>query len=682
MEENNELTNNRALPPDYSPTEFASLELLEQGDVDMWVRRRGVILIEKSKNTAKDCEAGKLASAITVGASLVMSSNPLAWLPLTIAAAGYVYTVFQEFQDTGGIRLIPMYRGKLGDILRIMEGEEATERHPLEDQIEYLSAAEKDEVLLINYRFGQIASILNAAPPKVRFDLYQHICSQHYARQCLLTVEEAQHYIATAVSDVRRAMPPQQATSSLLPRPEYKLPEQARSLFTTPQPIAQPVPVAASSGMMRNKPLVRSAYTLVLDNPIECRAWFGAQRTGKSYFLAVVSQELHRQGTKIYHINLGSYGSEEDVYWCHCVRSVRGDISQMRAYEANQLIEQALAVVDEFYSQEDAILIFDEWIYAGKKNNTHTKALQPLIDLIADRAGILTQTGVKRSKAIWTVAPEFVAGTVIESAKVIKSFSLGYLTIAPGRSIEWINPRTGKAKPVKFSTSLFDQISNNYDIEMPTERFAVDRICYIDNEWIEVGDLPPLDPTLRANLPATTVEPIDSYQSDPVGDMVAALTQSTNSTLWGFARDELGINDTEEIKKITLEIAQMIFEDGLTEIQKKFRLQSVSDVRYSYPDYARKVAQTHRYTNNICCCCLKRPSEQAHHTRYLGVADEPGGNLYPVCGGKGKEGCHDLLCHSFENWIVDNQNPVWGNHNTFEWENKLRAGFELLTQRV
>ena len=136
---------------------------------------------------------------------MVMSSNPLAWLPLTIGAIGYVYTVFQEFQDTGSIRIIPMYRGKLGDILSIMEGRSATQRHPLEDQIEYLSEAEKDEALLVNYRFGEIASILNSAPPKVRFDLYRHLCGQFHARRDIITLDEVKHYINSAVSEARRS---------------------------------------------------------------------------------------------------------------------------------------------------------------------------------------------------------------------------------------------------------------------------------------------------------------------------------------------------------------------------------------------------------------------------------------------------------------------------------------------
>src|SRR3569832_372449 len=201
---------NNLLAPDYSSSEFAPLQLLERGDVDVWVRRRGAILLEKSKETGRECEAGKLASAITVGASVVMSAYPLAWIPMVVGAAGYVYTVFQEFQDTGSIRLIPMYRGKLGDILRVMEGGTASERHPLLAQIEYLSEAEKDEVLLINYRFGEIAGVLNSAPPKVRFDLYRHLCGQFHARRDLISREEVRHYIDAAVSQERRtAMPPQ-----------------------------------------------------------------------------------------------------------------------------------------------------------------------------------------------------------------------------------------------------------------------------------------------------------------------------------------------------------------------------------------------------------------------------------------------------------------------------------------
>jgi hypothetical protein len=185
-----------------------------------------------------------------------MSSNPLAWLPLTIGAIGYVYTVFQEFQDTGSIRLIPMYRGKLGDILKVMEGGQATQRHPLEDQIEYLSEAEKDEVLLINYRFGEIASVLNSAPPKVRFDLYRHLCGQFHARRDLLTGEEVAHYINTATSEARRVIPPQpqpiidfSEVKTLAPKPVEQTPADV-----TPSPLEPSVQPEQHKDSSTSKP--------------------------------------------------------------------------------------------------------------------------------------------------------------------------------------------------------------------------------------------------------------------------------------------------------------------------------------------------------------------------------------------------------------------------------------------
>jgi len=281
------MDNNLALAPDFDPSEFAPLVLLEQGDVDVWVRRRGAILIAKSKEIAKDCEAGKLASALTVGASVVMSSNPLAWIPLTIGAIGYVYTVFQEFQDIGSIRLIPMYRGPLGDILKVMEGGQAEQRHPLLDQIEYLSEAEKDEVLLINYRFGEIAGVLNSAPPKVRFDLYRHLCGQFHARRDLMSGDEVKHYINAAVSEERRAMPPQ--SQPVIDSGEVKA--------IAPTPALEPT-VSTRSPITNNSPLPPEQWTPDLMGYPSILI-YGAQGAGKTSTAAWLIRERINTGHQI-----------------------------------------------------------------------------------------------------------------------------------------------------------------------------------------------------------------------------------------------------------------------------------------------------------------------------------------------------------------------------------------------
>jgi hypothetical protein len=296
---------NNLLAPDYSPSEFAPLQLLEQGDVDVWVRRRGAILLEKSKETGRECEAGKLASAITVGASVVMSANPLAWIPMVVGAAGYLYVVFQEFQDVGSIRLIPMYRGKLGDILKVMEGGQAEQRHPLLDQIEYLSEAEKDEVLLINYRFGEIAGVLNSAPPKVRFDLYRHLCGQFHARRDLMSGDEVKHYINAAVSQERRtAMPPQpqpvieqgEVKATALPKaqePKASDSEASKELFADRTPGA-PSPVTPNP---IQSPTTSHKW---IDNFIRQTALiWGNQGSGKSWMARYIAKRKKDEGYRV-----------------------------------------------------------------------------------------------------------------------------------------------------------------------------------------------------------------------------------------------------------------------------------------------------------------------------------------------------------------------------------------------
>src|SRR5919199_2346529 len=299
------MDNNIALAPDYNSTDFAPLALLEQGDVDVWVRRRGAILIAQSKDTAKDCEAGKLASAITIGASIVMSSNPLAWIPLTIGAVGYVHTIFQEFQDTGSIRLIPMHRGKLVDILKFMEGKNAAQRHPLEDQIEYLSEAQKDEVLLINYRFGEIAGILNSAPPKVRFDLYRHVCGQFHARRDLLTGDEVKHYINAAVSEERRTTPPQQEKPALQEQPSHPVIGQNTRLNA----ISAKSEDVSESVASKERPCDRST-TPNTQHPLANTNWinnfvsqtaliWGNQGSGKSWMARYVAKLKKEKGYRV-----------------------------------------------------------------------------------------------------------------------------------------------------------------------------------------------------------------------------------------------------------------------------------------------------------------------------------------------------------------------------------------------
>jgi hypothetical protein len=159
------------IAPDFDPTEYDSLTYLERGDIDIWLRRRKIILKDKAKYIQYECEGSKTITLAVIIICSVLSANPLMCIPMSGAVIFYGYTVFPEKIDTGKIKPLPFFRGGLFDILGFMQGEEIKSRHPIEDEISYLSEAEENELLLLYYRFGEIAKMLGAAPPKARFDL-------------------------------------------------------------------------------------------------------------------------------------------------------------------------------------------------------------------------------------------------------------------------------------------------------------------------------------------------------------------------------------------------------------------------------------------------------------------------------------------------------------------------------
>ena len=194
------------IAPDFDPTEYDSLTYLERGDIDIWLRRRGIILKDKAKYIQYECEGSKTITLAVIVACSVLSANPLMCIPMSGAIIFYGYTVFHEKIDTGKFKPFPFFRGGLFDILGFMQGEEGRGRHPIEDEISYLSEAEENELLLLYYRFGEIAKMLVAAPPKARFDLYRFIVDQHFARLALPDKAELEDYILT-ISTERQMIP-------------------------------------------------------------------------------------------------------------------------------------------------------------------------------------------------------------------------------------------------------------------------------------------------------------------------------------------------------------------------------------------------------------------------------------------------------------------------------------------
>ena len=265
----------------------------------------------------------------------------------------------------------------------------------------------------------------------------------------------------------------------------------------------------------------------VLKSPGISRLMIGGQRTGKSYFAAVASRELAKAGWKIFHINLASCGDEDGYYWQHTTRSVTGDLSSITdETEAKELIEMAIACCNEFWAEENALLICDEITYTGSKFGQWKKQSADFLNIFSGRISALTSSGMKREKAIWALCPEMVAGALEGPAKAIKSLQLAFFAIPKGREVMW------RKQAVTWRDELYSQIAANFTITMPTDeqiqlcqQHEIDRIVFIDNEWTPIGTLPQLAPAeITPNSPAALLTRWKAYTPEEV--FARAFTQA------------------------------------------------------------------------------------------------------------------------------------------------------------
>ena len=244
-----------------------------------------------------------------------------------------------------------------------------------------------------------------------------------------------------------------------------------------------------------------TAFLSLLKSPFISRAFFGGQRTGKSYLAACASLALHKlQGMKVYHINLCSYGEEEDgIYWQHA-KSVRCDLASVDGKTAYSKIQDAIALVLEWFEYPNSLLIFDELAYTGSASNAYSQQLNPLMHVLADKISTLTSAGAKRERALWTLAPEFTATTLVDNAKAVKKLKLCYVSVSPVKAIEW------KGQSFSFDSELFSQVARNFEkLTMPpisADLAGCDRICFVDGEWMPIG----VDTTTLSKYQSTTAE--------------------------------------------------------------------------------------------------------------------------------------------------------------------------------
>lgn len=228
----------------------------------------------------------------------------------------------------------------------------------------------------------------------------------------------------------------------------------------------------------------RTALEVLLASPFVSHAFYGFQRTGKTNLVATVMQQLAAKGVKIYSLNLNSFGDEDEIYW-QGFRSVRGDLTRISdPDEAKQLVDRAMALVDEFMADPNpSILTVDEWAPMTASHSEHIELLTPLIRSLANKITGFSSSGMKRRKAIYTIASEIVAGTMEEFGKAVKKLSVCLVGIAPGHEVQW------QDMTLTFSWELYSQVSRNYPgvLSPPPEDAVEERVAFINGEWLPLG---------------------------------------------------------------------------------------------------------------------------------------------------------------------------------------------------
>ena len=231
----------------------------------------------------------------------------------------------------------------------------------------------------------------------------------------------------------------------------------------------------------------RSAYQTLIASPFVSRAIFGGQRTGKTNLAAQAARKLSEtRHIRFFHFNLNSVaGSDEDAHYFDVegIRSVRGDLLHSTPEAAERLINQVNGLIDEFMTYTGpSILIADEWSELAASFNEHVDLLAPLIASLAAKISGFASSGMKRRKAIWTIAPQMVAGQLEKFGRAVKSLSPILVAIAPGHTAKW------EAEELSFDRSLYGQVSKNYPgIEEPPTSSEESRIAYINGRWAALG---------------------------------------------------------------------------------------------------------------------------------------------------------------------------------------------------
>ena len=505
--------------------DYPDLRLLDR-NIPQWLKERESILYDRATHRLNSCESTKGLSLGVIFVSCVWMASPLAPLTAIVGGCSYLMSVLADFEDTGRFCPLPLKRDSIEELINSITShdyrtvqEEIKRRVPetrlsLLSRYSYLELKDRAEavMLLHNYECRHKAEvapldwILGEAPQGYRFLVYLRLLTEYMNRRDFSFSQEE-------ILRLYSYLPTIEESPMAVPLRNDRPVSRSPVVAFTPEPRVDPAPTTPSSDRVdfeirstelramnppiieKPQPIVETGLLRIVADPFQSRAFFGAQRTGKSFFVAAATQQLAEKGVKVFHLNLASVqdDGEDDRYWSHTT-SVRGDLGFMDPRDAAELIAKSIALVKQFIDAPcGALLICDEWTVVGRKNHSYATELEQLTKMLNGITASLVSSGKKRQKAIWTIAPDMVAGGLAEGARLtVKDLALVLVSIAPWTTVEWSRrDGHGLKSEVSFSHELFGQLERNYSgLTRPKNNGSLsgsDRIVFMDGYWYPLG---------------------------------------------------------------------------------------------------------------------------------------------------------------------------------------------------
>ena len=453
-------------------------------------------LRNKASQTRQLAQLGKASglTTIAVGAAGLLGSAAAA-VPLAVGAVTYAACMVCESSRTKRFMPLPWNNW---DALRSANSHAGISTGYPELGLQahhYLSQEDKARFYLTNYQGHMLTALAEQVGPQE----FNHITINMVdtligvAGRWLNYPELMSEAAGTDLLEIAASAIPDAAPAIPKRRPK-KMPKSVRTIPAKVEPVSTPnadqfeedpwleplEPVAATKAFSRRA----SAQELIIARPYVSRAFYGAQRSGKTWLAAVCSAELAASDlkTKTFYINLCHAEADSLDIWSHA-KKVIADLSVCDAYTAEDAIEDSLELIDEAMKSPHSLLIVDEFIYTASTTNQYAEQMKPLVTKLADKITTLSSAGTKRKQAIYTIAPNIVASRLSNDGKAVKSLEPTLVGIAPGYSIDV----DGHA--VIWSDEVFTQVYDNYKgVQHPGDKdYLSERIAWVNNKWRPVS---------------------------------------------------------------------------------------------------------------------------------------------------------------------------------------------------